>query len=154
MTSYNTDSFPGNVPTPAADDVAIVFITSDAGENSITVEGNAGDRSSDGLVAWHNGDKLVQDAAAKFSNVVVVVHTVGPIVMEPWIELASVKAVLVAHLPGQEAGASLTNVLFGDVSPSGHLPYTIPKAENDYPESLSLTGFAAGQIQDTYSEGL
>ncbi|KAK7708617.1 hypothetical protein SLS64_006719 [Diaporthe eres] len=154
VTSYNTDSFPGNVPTPGPDDVAIVFITSDAGENSITVEGNAGDRSQDGLAAWHNGDKLVQDAAAKFSNVVVVAHTVGPIVMEPWIELASVKAVLVAHLPGQEAGESLTNVLFGDVSPSGHLPYTIPKAENDYPASLSLTGFAAGQIQDTYSEGL
>lgn len=154
VTSYYTDSFPSNVGTVGEDDVAIVFITSDAGENSITVEGNAGDRSSSGLVSWHSGDELVQAAAAKFSNVVVVVHTVGPIVVEPWYSLTSVKSILFAHLPGQEAGTSLTNVLFGSVSPSGHLPYSIPVAEDDYPASLSLTGFALGQIQDTYTEGL
>lgn len=154
VTSYYTDSFPSNVGTVSEDDVAIVFITSDAGENSYTVEGNAGDRSSSGLVSWHNGDKLVQDAAAKFSNVVVVVHTVGPILVEPWYNLTSVKAILFAHLPGQEAGESLTNVLFGSVSPSGHLPYSIPTAEDDYPDSVSLTGFGFGQIEDDYSEGL
>ena len=153
VTYYNTDSFP-SVPTPGADDVAIVFISSDSGENQYTVEGNAGDRNSAGLAAWHSGDKLVQQAAAKYSNVVVIVHTVGPLVLEPWIELPSVKAVVFAHLPGQEAGESLTNVLFGSVSPSGHLPYSIPVSEDDYPDSTQLTGFAFGQPQDTYSEGL
>ncbi|KAJ9143815.1 Beta-glucosidase [Pleurostoma richardsiae] len=153
VTYYNTDTFP-SVPTPSSDDVAIVFISSDAGENSYTVEGNHGDRDSSGLVAWHNGDTLVQKAAAKYSNVIVVAHSVGPLVLEPWIELPSVKSVLFAHLPGQEAGESLTNVLFGSVSPSGHLPYTIPVSEDDYPDSVSLTGFSWGQIQDTYSEGL
>jgi beta-glucosidase len=34
-----------------------------------------------------NGDELVKAAAEKFSNVVVIVHTVGPILMEEWIEL-------------------------------------------------------------------
>lgn len=156
VTSFYTDDFPADrkLGTVTEDDVAIVFISSDAGENSYTVEGNAGDRSSSGLVAWHNGDDLVADAAAKFSNVVVVVHTVAPIVVEPWYNLSSVKAILFAHLPGQEAGTSLTNVLFGDVSPSGHLPYSIPVAEDDYPDSVSLTGFSFGQIQDTYTEGL
>ncbi|KAI0835369.1 glycoside hydrolase family 3 protein [Hypoxylon sp. FL0890] len=153
VTYYATDSFP-SVPTPSTDDVAIVFITSDSGENSYTVENNHGDRDSSGLVAWHNGDELVQNAAAKYSNVVVVVHTVGPIVMEPWVNLPSVKAVLVAHLPGQEAGDSLTEVLYGDVSPSGHLPYSIPVAEDDYPTSLSLVATPFSQTQDTYSEGL
>lgn len=154
VTSYYTDSFPTLRFKPSSDDVAIVFITSDSGENSYTVELNFGDRSSSGLVSWHDGDKLVQAAAAKYSNVVVVVHTVGPIVVEPWIDLDSVKAVLFAYLPGQEAGESLANVLFGDVSPSGHLPFTIPVAEDDYPDSVSLTGFGFGQIQDTYTEGL
>lgn len=153
VTAYYTDTFP-TVLTPTANDTAIVFITSDSGENQYTVEGNAGDRDSSGLVSWHNGDTLVQKAAAKYSNVIVVVHTVGPIIVEPWIELPSVKAVLIAHLPGQEAGTSLTNVLFGSVSPSGHLPYTIPVSEDDYPDSLGLVGFAFGQPQDTYSEGL
>lgn len=151
----NSDSFPLLHPTPSPDDVAIVFITSDAGENSFTVEGNHGDRDSAKLAAWHNGDELVKKVAEKYSNVVVIVHTVGPLVLEPWIDLPSVKAVLFAHLPGQEAGESLTNVLFGDVSPSGHLPYSITRKADDYPDSIAnLRGFAFGQVQDTYSEGL
>jgi hypothetical protein len=152
---HNTDSFPSNLATPSPDDVAIVFISSDSGENSFTVEGNHGDRDADKLAAWHGGDKLVQQAAEKYNNVVVVVHTVGPLILESWIDHPSVKAVLFAHLPGQEAGESLTNILFGDVSPSGHLPYTITKSASDYPDSIAnLKGFTLGQVQDTYSEGL
>ncbi|KAL2151866.1 hypothetical protein VTH82DRAFT_5050 [Thermothelomyces myriococcoides] len=154
---HNTDTFPlfFKDEAPAPDDVAIVFISSDSGENSFTVENNHGDRDSDKLAAWHGGDKLVQKVADKFPNVVVVVHTVGPLILEPWIDHPSVKAVLFAHLPGQEAGESLAGVLFGDVSPSGHLPYSITRAETDYPDSIAkLKGFTFGQVQDTYSEGL
>lgn len=153
VTSYLTDSFPSDAVVNDGD-VALVFITSDSGENYLTVEGNPGDRTSSGLNAWHNGDKLVQDAAAKYDSVVVIVQTVGPILLEEWIDLPSVKAVLFQHLPGQEAGESLTNVLFGDESPSGHLPYSIPYAESDFPASLDIVGFELGQPQDTFSEGL
>lgn len=148
-----TDTFPSDV-TANAKDIALVFISADSGENYITVEGNPGDRTAAGLNAWHKGDDLVKAAAKKFSNVVVVVHTVGPILMEEWIDLKSVKAVVVAHLPGQEAGNSLTDVLFGDYSPSGHLPYTIPRSESDYPDSVGLINQPFGQIQDTFTEGL
>uniref|UniRef100_A0A8H7NMA0 beta-glucosidase n=1 Tax=Bionectria ochroleuca TaxID=29856 RepID=A0A8H7NMA0_BIOOC len=72
--------------------------------------------------------------------------------MDPWVNLPSVKAVLVAHLPGQEAGDSLSEVLFGEVSPSGHLPYTIPVSEDQYPESLDIVEGAG--VQDTYLEDL
>ncbi|WQF79559.1 Putative glycoside hydrolase, family 3, glycoside hydrolase family 3 domain, immunoglobulin [Colletotrichum destructivum] len=151
---YNSDSFP-SVPAPTADDVAFVFITSDSGENQYTVEGNNGDRSSSGLNAWHNGNKLVKDAAAKYQNVVVVIHTVGPILVDEWIDLPSVKSVLVAHLPGQEAGESLANIVFGNASPSGHLPYSMTKKESDLPASVTqLVGGSLGQPQDTFSEGL
>lgn len=148
-----TDNFPSEI-TVNANDIALVFISADSGENYVTVEGNPGDRTIAGLKAWHNGDDLVKAAAEKFSNVVVIVHTVGPILMEEWIELKSVKAVVVAHLPGQEAGNSLTDVLFGDYSPSGHMPYTIPRSEDDYPDSVDLISQPFGQIQDTYTEGL
>ncbi|OHF02783.1 glycosyl hydrolase family 3 N terminal domain-containing protein [Colletotrichum orchidophilum] len=154
VTYYNTDSFP-SVPAPTADDVAFVFITSDSGENSYVVEGNNGDRSASGLDAWHNGNKLVQDAAAKYQNVVVVIHSVGPILVDAWIDLPSVKSVLVAHLPGQEAGESLANVVFGVASPSGHLPYSMTHQESDLPASVTqLVGGSLGQPQDTFSEGL
>ncbi|KNG44253.1 glycoside hydrolase family 3 protein [Stemphylium lycopersici] len=150
---FNTDSFPGN-SNPSPNDTAVVFVTADSGENYITVEGNPGDRTSAGLNLWHNGDKLVKDVAAKYSSVVVVVHTVGPILMNEWHDLPSVKAVVFAHLPGQEAGDSLMQVLYGDVSPSGHLPYTLPMSEDDYPDSLDLVGYQIGQPQDTFTEGL
>ncbi|KAJ5164156.1 Glycoside hydrolase superfamily [Penicillium coprophilum] len=133
-----TDKFPSDV-TANANDIALVFISADSGENFITVEGNPGDRTKAGLNAWHNGDDLVKAAAEKFSNVVVIVHTVGPILMEEWIELKSVKAVVVAHLPGQEAGNSL---------------YRCPLCEDDYPDSVDLINQPFGQIQDTYTEGL
>jgi beta-glucosidase len=48
----------------------------------------------------------------------------------------------------------LTDILFGAYSPSGHLPYSIPKAETDYPDSVSLIGYELFQVQDTFSEGL
>ncbi|KAK1967638.1 glycoside hydrolase family 3 protein [Colletotrichum sublineola] len=151
---YNTDSFP-SVPAATPEDVAFVFITSDSGENSYTVEGNAGDRSSSGLNAWHNGDKLVRDAAAKYQNVVVIIHSVGPILMD-WADLPSVKSVLVAHLPGQEAGESLIEIIYGEKSPCGHLPYSITTKESDLPASVTqlVGGAPFGQPQDTFSEGL
>ncbi|KAK7538732.1 glycoside hydrolase superfamily [Phyllosticta citribraziliensis] len=153
VTSYLTDIFPLTAVAEKGD-VALVFISADSGENYITVEGNAGDRNVAGLHAWHDGDALVKAAANKYEKVVVIVHTVGPILVEEWIDLPSVKSVLFAHLPGQEAGQSLAKVLFGDESPSGHLPYSIPKSEDDYPKSVGLVGFELGQAQDTYSEGL
>ena len=80
-------------------------------------------------------------AAAKYSTVIVVVHTVGPIFVKNLIELSPVNAMAFALLPEQEAGDSLTDILFGDFSPSGHLPFCIPVAEDDYPSSINLVGF-------------
>ncbi|POR31033.1 Beta-glucosidase [Tolypocladium paradoxum] len=156
VTFHGADAFPPAIDTPRDDDVAVVFISSDAGENSYTVEGNHGDRDASRLFAWHGGDKLVQDAANRYKNVVVVAHTVGPLVVERWIDLPAVKAVLIAHLPGQEAGRSLAEVLFGDVSPSGHLPYSMTRAEDDMPKSVTqlIDSAFLNQPQDTYSEGL
>lgn len=149
---YISDDFPSDVQASDGD-TAVVFINADSGENYITVEGNPGDRKVAGLHAWHDGDDLVKAAAEKFPKVVVVVHTVGPILLEEWIDHESVKAVLIAHLPGQEAGNAITDILFGDHSPSGHLPYSIPRKEDDYPESASLIDHI-GKIQDTFTEGL
>lgn len=151
--SYITNKFPSNIKVKP-EDVAIVFVNSDSGENYITVERNPGDRSYAGLELWYGGDELIQEAAKKFSSVVVVVHTVGPTLLEKWVDLPAVKSVLIAHLPGQEAGNAVADILFGDVSPSGHLPYTIPKSESDYSPSSSLLNQPFGQIQDNFVDGL
>ncbi len=57
---------------------------------------------------------------------VVVLVSGSPVVMDPW--LAKVPAVLEAWYGGSEAGSALAQVLFGDVTPSGKLPVTFPRA--------------------------
>jgi len=57
-------------------------------------------------------------------------------------------------VPGQEAGNSLVDVLYGDWNPSGRLPYTIAKRPEDYPAQI-ITGIGIpGIISIPYTEGL
>ncbi|KAI8138617.1 glycoside hydrolase superfamily [Fennellomyces sp. T-0311] len=111
-------------------DIALVFSNADSGEEHIIVDGNVGDRNN--LSLWHNGDALIQAVAEVHENVVVVIHSVGPVLMDKWIDNENVKAVVWSGVPGQESGNSLADVLFGDVNPSGRLPYTIARHEADY----------------------
>ncbi|KAF8328932.1 beta-glucosidase [Cantharellus anzutake] len=130
-------------------DVAFVFITADSGEASeghILVEGNLGDRND--LNAWHGGNELVKAVAGENKNTVVIIHAVGAINMELWIDHPNVTAVVHAGLQGQEAGNSLVDILWGDVNPSGRLPYTIAKSPSDYSADIS-----SGYNVD-YTEGL
>lgn len=126
-------------------DVAIVFITSDSGEGYITVENNAGDRNN--LDPWHNGNELVKAVAAANENVIVVIHSVGPVILETILAQPSVKAIVWAGLPAQENGNALVDILYGDASPSGKLPYTIAKSASDY-------GIQVVSGNDDYKEGL
>lgn len=136
----------GQVAGAASDaDAAIVVITADAGEGYITVENNAGDRNN--LDPWHNGNQLVQAVANANKNTIVVVHSVGPIILETILALPGVKAVVWAGLPSQESGNALVDILYGLTSPSGKLPYTIAKAQKDY-------GTSVVRGNDNFPEGL
>lgn len=141
-----TDDLAAGAEAAAAAETAIVFINSDSGEGYITVEGNAGDRNN--LDPWHSGNTLVQSIANSNKNVIVVIHSVGPILLETILAQPSVKAIIWAGLPGQESGNALTDILFGSSNPSGKLPYTIAKSRADY---------GAGWINsqnDPFTEGI
>jgi beta-glucosidase len=105
-----------------------------SGEEYIKVEGKDADRAN--LDPWHSGNELVTAVANAGNPTIVVVHSVGPIVLERILALRNVVAIVWAGLPGQESGNALVDVLFGDISPSGKLPYTIAKREKDYGVAL------------------
>ena len=71
--------------------LALVFINSDSGEGYITVDGNEGDRKN--LTLWHNGENLITAVANNNKNTIVVAHSVGPVIVESWIDHPNVTAV-------------------------------------------------------------
>ncbi|KAH9906866.1 beta-glucosidase-related glycosidase [Xylariomycetidae sp. FL2044] len=125
-------------------DACLVFINAYASESF--------DRLS---LEDESSDRLVNNVAANCSNTIVVIHSTGIRTVDAWIEHENITAVLYAGLPGQESGNSLVDVLWGAVSPSGKLPYTVARRESDYGggvlnSSVSLDAFP----QDDFDEGL
>ena len=105
------------------------------------------------LTAWLNGDALVQAVASQNNNTIVVVNSVGPLILEPWIDHPNVTAVIWAGLEGSETGNALVDVIYGAVNPSGRLPYTIAKSPQDYPAQVVFGGNGEEILNITYSEG-
>lgn len=146
IVTSTTDQASAGASAAASAETAIVFITSDSGEGYITVEDHAGDRNH--LDPWHNGNALVQAVARTNTPTIVVVHSVGPVTLETILAEPNVVGIVWAGLPGQESGHALVDVLFGDQSPSGKLPYTIGKSEKDYGATWTT------ELTDNFSEGL
>ncbi|CZR51504.1 probable beta-glucosidase [Phialocephala subalpina] len=160
---YVTD-FPTNTPplkqTPIIlkdQDVCIVFANADSGEGYMASGGIHGDRND--LFLQNGGDDLIRNVADGCGDgkgsTVVVIHTVGPVILEKFIDHPNIKAVVIANLPGQESGNAIADILLGVVNPSGKLPYTIGKSLEDYGEGGQILYYANGVIpQQTFSEGL
>jgi beta-glucosidase len=115
-------------------DICLVFLKGWATEGA--------DRVS--LEADYNSTLVVEKVAAVCpKKTVVITHSAGANTM-PWASNPDVVAILAAHYPGEESGNSIVDVLYGDVNPSGRLPYTIAHNESDYGVSiLNLTGSLA-----------
>ncbi|KAF2161429.1 glycoside hydrolase family 3 protein [Zasmidium cellare ATCC 36951] len=87
------------------------------------------------LKLTHDGDNLIKTVADNCDNTIVVVQSVGPVDMEAWVDHPNVTAVVWANLAGQELGAALVDILYGNVNPSGRLVYTIARNASDYAQA-------------------
>ena len=156
-TVETTSALTNKLPRSAVDDlekqdVCLAFVNSDSGEEFRSWE-SVTDRND--LFPQKAGDELVRKVASKCARTVVIVHSVGPVVLEKWIDHPNVKAVIMAHLPGEVSGDALTDVLFGDVDASGRLPYTIGKSLSDYgPGGQVMYKPNDTPPQQNFSEGL
>ncbi|PFH60523.1 hypothetical protein XA68_10837 [Ophiocordyceps unilateralis] len=99
-------------------------------------------------------DSLVHHVASRCANTIVIIHAVGPRLVDSWIEEANVTAVIMAHLPGQDSGRALVRLLYGDVNFSGRLPYTLARDEADYPVYEPCADNSTTSPQCDFSEGV
>lgn len=100
-------------------------------------------------------DELVNNVAASCNNTVVIIHNAGIRVVDAWVENPNITAVMYAHLPGQDAGRALVQLLHGDVSPSGRLPYTVGKQASDYGDLLGpCQAHGSSSPQCDFTEGV
>jgi beta-glucosidase len=74
---------------------------------------------------------LIEAAVASGKPVVVVIVSGSAILVESWYD--KVGAILQTFYSGMEGGTALASLLFGDVNPSGKLPFTVARAAADYP---------------------
>jgi beta-glucosidase len=111
-------------------DAAVVFVGV-----SRTSESEGRDRTTMALVGRQ--DELVEAVLAANPNTIVVLNNGAPLDF-PWAD--RVPSLVEAWLPGQEGAGAIARVLFGEVNPSGRLPFTFPRRLEDNPTFLSYSG--------------
>lgn len=133
--------------------VALVFVNADSGEGYITVDGNFGDRNN--LTLWQDGETLIRNVSAWCNNTIVVIHSVGPVLVNSFYENENITAILWAGLPGQESGNAIADILYGRVNPGGKLPFTIGSDAAEYGPDLIYEPTAGNDSpQDNFEEGV
>lgn len=75
--------------------------------------------------------RLLQEVGPLNKNSTAVLVGGNMIMMTEWYD--AVNAVIMAYYPGMEGGTALAEILYGDVNPSGKLPYVVPFKESDLP---------------------
>ena len=118
-----------------ADAVVIVagYIHSDEGEylaDRSDIAGMGGDRAS---MRLHQRDiDLIHGVKGVNPNTVVSIIGSSAILIDEWEK--DVPAIIFSFYSGMEGGNVLADILFGDVCPSGKLPYTVALSEDSYPD--------------------
>lgn len=99
----------------------------------------------------NNQDQLINEVSKANPNTIVVQMSGRAVQMNTWQD--NVPAIVQAWFPGQEQGNAISNVLFGDVNPSGKLPMTFPVDEDSTPVSNENQFPGVDGVSD-YSEGV
>ena len=110
-------------------DVAVLVLGEKSGLTTTCTSGEARDRADVGLPGVQ--EELVRAIYETGTPVVVVLMNGRPLAI-PWVA-EHVPAILEAWVPGEEGGAAVADVLFGEANPGGRLPITFPRAVGQIP---------------------
>lgn len=112
-----------------------------------------------GLELSYNQDKLISELA-KVNKNFIVVNISGNAIAMPWVK--EVPAIIQTWYLGSEAGNAIASVLFGDVNPSGKLPFSFPVKLTDigahklgeYPGNKDDLESKRDTVNVEYNEGI
>ena len=93
-------------------------------------------------------DDLILKLTKKSRKVIVLLYAGAPVEM-PWVD--GVSAIFHLYLPGQAGGEAAVDLLFGECSPSGKLPETIPF---HYEDHVTSEIFGIDNYEVEYREGI
>jgi len=119
---------------------------------------HGGDRTDLSLPAAHIAYVKALRKAIQDKPLVVVVTAGSAVDLTPILPYAD--AILLAWYPGEQGGNALADIVFGKISPSGHLPVTFYRSLGDLPEytDYSLKGrtyrYYDGPVQYPFGFGL
>ena len=99
-------------------------------QSSCYTAARGGDRIH-GLGLHPDEVRLIQIAGPVNKASAVILIGGGTITVTEWKD--SVSSILMAYYPGQEGGKAIAQILFGDVNPSGRLPFVVPVHDEDLP---------------------
>jgi beta-glucosidase len=142
LTRANANAVDWSVHVAADSDLTIAcmglspLMEGEEGDAMLSTE--AGDRSEIGLPAAQVA--YLKKIAAQGAKIVLVLAGGSPIALGEVEDL--VEAVVFVWYPGQEGGRAVTDVLFGDIAPSGKLPLTFPQSMQQLPpyEDYAMAG--------------
>jgi beta-glucosidase len=123
--SSSDDDIAGAVSTAQLSDMVILAL----GEDAVGMTGEAASRTRLGLPGRQ--EELLKRVVATGKPVVLVIFSGRPLTL-PW-AFEHVPAVMAAWFPGVQAGNAIVDVLFGDASPTGHLPLSWPRSVGQEP---------------------
>ena len=130
------------VAIAAKADAAIVVVG-----DSPAIESESFDRKT--LDLPEGQDELIQEVAKVNHNTVVVFNAGGPVDVSRWVD--SVPALLDAWFGGEEGGHAIADVVFGNVNPSGRLPFSFI---DEWRQSPAYGNYPGENLHVKYAEGI
>lgn len=103
-----------------------------------------------GLELPYEQDQLIE-ALLQVNKNMIVVNISGNAVAMPWVN--KISTIVQSWYLGSETGTALASVLFGDVNPSGKLPFTFPVKLQDN-SAHALSDYPGKNGETTYNEGI
>jgi beta-glucosidase len=138
-----------NAAVNVAKNADIVFFVGGLNKNYLQ-DCEGGDRKT--LALPFNQDKVINAILGVNKNVAVILCS-GNAVEMPWIN--QVPAIMQAWYLGSEAGNAIANIVAGDVSPSGKLPFSFPKKlEDNAATSFGTISYPGDGVKQEYKEDI